>query len=327
MLCLMDKIILKYDWKKEVAQCLKKKKALAHLTDDYIAFFEKAFVTAQLPEIAWFGIQNAAMSLVVGNIYLAALNFYGDSAGIWMLASQDPAPHEGFDYRIVKSTKKSDRPLRWIHGYPFECIKHLNQSQQMWMFYREASGRVLESSSSIKADETQIAHGKHRLSDILDNRTQSDALNEVPNEKYASKPKISDKKEQSELEIQNIEFENKIQIEIQENQIDPHMSAKARQERLENASKKPSTTSAMITVYNRNPDVVIETLERAKGVCERCKQAAPFNRKGGSPYLEVHHIVLLSKQGDDTVDNAIALCPNCHREAHYGENYERYKEK
>jgi 5-methylcytosine-specific restriction protein A len=38
----------------------------------------------------------------------------------------------------------------------------------------------------------------------------------------------------------------------------------------------------------------------------------------GSHYLEAHHIITLAKQGPDTVDNVIALCPSDHREAHYG---------
>jgi 5-methylcytosine-specific restriction protein A len=32
----------------------------------------------------------------------------------------------------------------------------------------------------------------------------------------------------------------------------------------------------------------------------------------------VHHRVRLADGGDDTTDNAVALCPNCHRKAHYG---------
>jgi 5-methylcytosine-specific restriction protein A len=34
--------------------------------------------------------------------------------------------------------------------------------------------------------------------------------------------------------------------------------------------------------------------------------------------LEVHHKTPLSARGEDTVENAIALCANCHRELHYG---------
>ena len=39
----------------------------------------------------------------------------------------------------------------------------------------------------------------------------------------------------------------------------------------------------------------------------------------GLPFLEVHHLRQLADRGSDTVSNAVALCPNCHREAHYGE--------
>ncbi len=38
-----------------------------------------------------------------------------------------------------------------------------------------------------------------------------------------------------------------------------------------------------------------------------------------TPYLEVHHRIPLAKKGEDTVANAIALCPNCHRKSHYGD--------
>ena len=72
-------------------------------------------------------------------------------------------------------------------------------------------------------------------------------------------------------------------------------------------------------VFRRNADVVAEVLLRASGICESCGNAAPFfKKKDSTPYLEVHHELPLSKGGDDTIENAIALCPNCHRERHYG---------
>ncbi|MDH7515993.1 MAG: HNH endonuclease, partial [Bacteroidota bacterium] len=65
--------------------------------------------------------------------------------------------------------------------------------------------------------------------------------------------------------------------------------------------------------------VIAEVLARANGICESCRQPAPFRRASdGSPYLEVHHRVWLSRGGEDTVSNAVALCPNCHRRMHYG---------
>jgi 5-methylcytosine-specific restriction protein A len=83
--------------------------------------------------------------------------------------------------------------------------------------------------------------------------------------------------------------------------------------------KLPVRSKAIVSVYLRNPYVVAAVLERAKGKCERCHKPAPFLRgKDGTPYLEVHHKIRLADRGEDTVDNAIALCPNCHRELHHG---------
>jgi len=92
-----------------------------------------------------------------------------------------------------------------------------------------------------------------------------------------------------------------------------------RHARLQNASPLSRVTYTLVATYVRNPDVVAEVLERANGTCECCRKPAPFLRASDdTPYLEVHHIVFLSKGGEDTVDNAEALCPNCHRQKHHG---------
>jgi 5-methylcytosine-specific restriction protein A len=92
-----------------------------------------------------------------------------------------------------------------------------------------------------------------------------------------------------------------------------------RQIRLSNIIKKPTKSEVIYTVYNRNPDVIAQVLIDANGKCNKCKKHAPFNRKtNGTPYLEVHHKLKLSDGGDDTIENAEALCPNCHREKHFG---------
>jgi 5-methylcytosine-specific restriction protein A len=97
------------------------------------------------------------------------------------------------------------------------------------------------------------------------------------------------------------------------------IDGKERAKRLKTAEKKPKRLFLYQIVFQRNPDVVAEVLTRANGVCECCKQRAPFSRASdGSPYLEVHHKIFLSDGGEDTVGNAEALCPNCHRKKHYG---------
>lgn len=70
------------------------------------------------------------------------------------------------------------------------------------------------------------------------------------------------------------------------------------------------------TVYERNAQVVKQTRKRAGGVCQLCKQAAPFTDKNGDPYLEVHHVIWLSRGGVDDICNTVALCPNCHAKMH-----------
>lgn len=95
-------------------------------------------------------------------------------------------------------------------------------------------------------------------------------------------------------------------------------SKKERQKRLRCALKKPRTIQVIQTLFQRNTDVIAEILDRANGFCERCGSAAPFiSSATGQPYLEVHHKTRLADGGYDTVKNAIALCPNCHRHEHY----------
>lgn len=96
-------------------------------------------------------------------------------------------------------------------------------------------------------------------------------------------------------------------------------SPEQRKARLRNAPKIPPRIQVVSIGFRRNPDVVAEVLYQAKGCCQACGQPAPFKRASdGTPYLEVHHRIQLALGGEDTVENAIALCPNCHRKAHFG---------
>jgi len=83
---------------------------------------------------------------------------------------------------------------------------------------------------------------------------------------------------------------------------------------------RPTITLSAITQYQRDAAVKAWVLQQANGKCESCDHPAPFNGSDGVPFLEVHHVRQLADNGSDTVTNAVALCPNCHREAHYGEN-------
>ena len=113
----------------------------------------------------------------------------------------------------------------------------------------------------------------------------------------------------SELEIQ-------LQARVKESR---SLTADVRRRRLVQADPRAVRVEVRTTAFIRNTDVIVEVLERASGKCENCGKAAPFLRAtDGTPYLEVHHVVSLSKNGEDTVANAQALCPNCHRKNHHG---------
>lgn len=81
---------------------------------------------------------------------------------------------------------------------------------------------------------------------------------------------------------------------------------------------QPARIPVTTTIFCRDRDISDFVKRRANGRCESCKNTAPFIRADGEPYLEIHHITPLAEGGPDTAENAVALCPNCHRECHFG---------
>jgi len=92
-------------------------------------------------------------------------------------------------------------------------------------------------------------------------------------------------------------------------------------------SKQPKKSQTSSTNYVRDPEVVAWILNSANGICECCKKPAPFNKEDGTSFLEVHHLKQLADGGSDTTTNTIAVCPNCHRELHFGVNKVNIKMK
>lgn len=68
----------------------------------------------------------------------------------------------------------------------------------------------------------------------------------------------------------------------------------------------------------RSLSIRFYAVKRAAGNCEWCEDTAPFRDSRGEAYLEVHHITRVKDDGPDDPLNVIAVCPNCHREAHFG---------
>ena len=102
----------------------------------------------------------------------------------------------------------------------------------------------------------------------------------------------------------------------QENKAKSLSASELEEKANERSSIKAAHRSVISNAYVRDPYVAAYAKERAKGICQLCGKPAPFIDKDGKPYLESHHIKWLSEGGEDSVENTVALCPNCHRKMH-----------
>ena len=100
-----------------------------------------------------------------------------------------------------------------------------------------------------------------------------------------------------------------------------------RKKALSSSSKGTSAIARRERIYNRSQAIRLYVLRRSGGKCEGCKAAAPFTTPSGNVYLEPHHIRRLSDGGPDHPRWVIALCPNCHRRAHYSEDSQIFNKK
>ncbi len=93
-------------------------------------------------------------------------------------------------------------------------------------------------------------------------------------------------------------------------------------------SQSPRTSTSkekQETAYYRSQALKLYIIARSQGICEGCGESAPFQTKSG-PYLECHHVHRLADGGPDHPKNVVALCPNCHRRAHFSNDAKAYNE-
>lgn len=79
-----------------------------------------------------------------------------------------------------------------------------------------------------------------------------------------------------------------------------------------------SRFQATVSRVARDPNVRKAVIERCNGRCERpgCGASRPY-----AGFLDVHHI--FGVEVSDRVFNCVALCPNCHRDAHFSADREK----
>jgi len=85
-------------------------------------------------------------------------------------------------------------------------------------------------------------------------------------------------------------------------------------------SGKPEFKMAITKQFNR-PSALKKALVNKMGAdCKICKKQG-FKMKNGSEYCELHHMIEINSQAPKTLQswNTLILCPNCHRQMHYGD--------
>lgn len=233
-------------------------------------------------------VQTTTVSLLVGNIYFAALTKNGS---IWLLIDTKIDTIVNSNIRIAKSAKMFDEPLYWLETTDLASLKEINNDKTIWQSYKRASNKIFDN-KRITAHKPKIAFGKTLLNNF-----------------WVSGLKV-------ENSLTNVDLD--IYLEKQINYY-KNLSKTQRIKKLKKSNPKPEKIIVTQYAFKRNPLVILEVLDRAGGICERCDCPGPFFKDtNGQPYLEVHHIVPLADNGDDTIENSLALCANCHRHAHHG---------
>lgn len=96
---------------------------------------------------------------------------------------------------------------------------------------------------------------------------------------------------------------------------------------LESAENRANGNSGTVETTRLSSSELVKeyAIKRSGGECEGCGEV-PFMKDGGEPYLEVHHLHRRSDGGPDHPENVVALCPNCHRRVHHGQEGDEFNE-
>lgn len=283
------------DWKEIVDSWIKKKSSLAGMNQEFYDLFERAFQNTVNPNRCWFGMPKSLASFgITRNIHMV-VNHRPNIISI-ILDRNLSVEFPEYKYYIVKSSISSGENLYWLNANVSEINKILS-NDLIWEYYKIASAK-LSNLAVCQKDRKDRIEGKYKLTQIIKNH---------------------------EINIDGDLFESKY---LEDLEIARKDTSEKRLNRIKSATKTPSKTSSKSTVYLRNKDIVAEVLFRANGICQLCKKVGPFiSLKTNQPFLEVHHVIPLEENGKDSLKNTVAICPNCHREAHHGINKDEIREK
>ena len=285
-------------WQEQVKKWTNNVSSLKEFDSEFDLFFSKIINLAYYPERAFFSSNKNTISVVIGNLYLGVYIHSGKDEGIGMIVEKDFTDIHGIKCSPIKSTlaSTSKHKLFWLWIKELPNLKNILNNQSVWDSFKLASELVIETPQGKLIRERELKN-KISLAELI-----------------TPKEIVDDK-----------EYHQVLQDKVKEAK---KLSRENRLKKLLESPELPERILINSNGFKRNPLVIVEVLERANGICELCKKGAPFiKQKDEIPFLEVHHIEPLSEGGKDIVKNTVGLCPNCHREAHYGINNEEIRKK
>ena len=211
----------------------------------------------------------------------------------------------------------SQERMRSLFGY-----QHEDPSENL------AEGMAMSPSDSHQKQFHQNCPSLSNLIDEVAVQNLADDLSDGGGGSVSAKSNTSDDLSEIDIDANDTNRTREDISNLDTIQSDSHEELRSlRDQALDDATDSPSKNiqnTSPRESYSRSEKIKQFALERADGTCEGCGKPAPFNRKTGGPYLEVHHVDELGEGGADHPDKVVALCPNCHRRVHYGRDGEEF---
>jgi hypothetical protein len=210
---------------------------------------------------------------------------------------------EGF--MVPVSFYRLDQPItRDALNKQFEKISKLLPSKFSPLVVKERNGKKV-----LDGRESYLSEISEELARELFRMTDQDSVNEIISG-HLTPEEQKRKEEEGAAHLSDNELFDKI--------TNKHAGGKSKKPK--QRGKAPGIqTQPPKPQIDRDTDVKEYVYRRANGSCELCGEKAPFSTIN-RPYLESHHIIWLSHEGDDIIENSVALCPNCHRKMHHNFN-------
>jgi 5-methylcytosine-specific restriction protein A len=173
---------------------------------------------------------------------------------------------------------------------------HLKNGKELFLFESLGNGKV-----RYQGKFSRIGYHEEQRPDITGENRRAIIFELVPEEYQFPNEFQSIKEELNKLSIKEL-----------------------RQIAIESSSPTSTGHERKVIYYKKSEAVSLYAKRIANGRCEGCGEEAPFITENGDPYLEVHHIQRLSDDGPDDPSNVVALCPNCHRRAHFSKDRNKF---